>query len=310
MVVVCPKCLTKYGIAEGKLSGDSARLRCPKCGEVFLLKRKKAPPNDAGRAGEAPPLPAVVAGKKVLVAHPSASMRDTIGDLLKEGGFAPVFAKNGIEAISIMGDIHPDVVVVDVALPDIFGFEFPEIIKKDRRLSGIKVILIASIYDKTRYKRMPQSLHGADDFIEKHHIRGSLIPKINSLFGRQEEGKAQPVQATISVGQTTAPHVIEEGAKGLKEEGPVQTAARARDVEKAKRLARIIVSDIALYNQELLEQGIRQGTIEEAVQNDLDEGRRLFNKRVPEDVRKQGDFLLESLNELIEKKKRELGIVQ
>lgn len=308
MIIICPKCSVRYRIAEDKLSGDSVKLRCSKCGEIFLLK-KKATQKEGPQV-----LPAVLEGRKVLVAHPAGSMRDMIGELLKEGGFAPLFAKNGVEAISIMGDIRPEVAVVDVALPDIFGFEFPEIIKNDRRLSSIKIILIASIYDKTRYKRMPQSLYGADDFIEKHHIRDGLIPKINSLLGKQEEIKApskqaEPVQVGVSVSEPVAPQVTEDDTKKLKEEELVQVSANTQGIEKARRLARIIVSDIALYNQELLEQGIRQGTVEDALQNDLEEGRRLFNKRVPEDIRKQGDFLIESLNELIEKKKKELGIV-
>jgi predicted Zn finger-like uncharacterized protein len=308
MIVLCPKCSVRYRIAEDKLSGNSVKLRCSKCGEIFLLKKKKI-----SRKEEPNVLPAVLTGKRVLVAHSAGSMRDMIGELLQEGGFAPLFAKNGVEAISIMGDMHPGVAVVDVALPDIFGFEFPEIIKNDQRLNGIKIILIASIYDKTRYKRMPQSLYGADDFIEKHHIRDGLIPKINSLIAKQEEIKApskqaEPVQVGISVSEPVAPQVTEDDTKKLKEEELVQVSANTEGIEKAKRLARIIVSDIALYNQELLEQGIRQGTVEEVLQNDLEEGRRLFNKRVPEDIRKQGDFLIGSLNELIEKKKKELGI--
>lgn len=308
MVIVCPKCSTKYRIAEDKLSNDSVKLRCSKCGEVFLLKRK-APQREGPST-----LPAVVEGKKILVAHPAGSMRDMMGELLKESGFAPLFAKNGVEAISVMTDMHPEVAVVDVALPDIFGFEFPELIKNDQKLNSIKVMLIASIYDKTRYKRMPQSLYGADDFIEKHHIRDGLIPKINSLLSRQEEVKAppkpaEPVQVGVSVSESVAPMLVEEDSKKLREDELIQTPAHAQDVEKAKRLAQIIVSDIALYNQELLEQGIRRGTIEDVLQNDLEEGKKLFNKRVAEDIRKQGDFLIESFNELIEKKKKELGIM-
>ncbi len=341
MVVVCPKCRTKYRVAEDRLPGGSARLRCSGCGEVFLIKRKAAP-SGGPPLGEPAALPTVVAGRKVLVAHPAVSMCEMIGDLLRGAGFVPVFAKNGIEAIAIMGDIHPDLVVVDVALPDIFGFEFPEIIKKDQRLSGIKVMLIASIYDRTRYKRMPLSLYGADDFIEKHNLGDSLVSKINGLLGRQEKATASPVSAQPDAsspgwaapppnggppqeqpplggpplgeqspsGEPAIPHVAEDhGPRSGEGEAPGMSM-KAQEVEKAKRLARIIVSDIALYNHELIEQGIRRGSIEDAVQIDLDEGRRLFDRRVPEEIRREEDFLLESLNELLEKRKKEMGMEQ
>ncbi len=307
MIIACPKCSTRYRISEDKLSGDSLKLKCRKCGKIFLLK-KKVPAKK-----EVPGLPVMAAGKKILIAHSSSSIREMIGELLKGAGFLPLYAKNGVEALSVMADMHPEVVVVDVALQDIFGFEFPEIIKKDKRLEDIKVILIASIYDQTRYKRLPQSLYGADDFIEKHRIRDSLVPKINSLLGNQEEIKVTPKQAAavqvgIGVKGIVAPKVAAEDARKLKEEELVHTTADTQDIEKAKRLARIIISDIALYNQELLEKGIRQGNIEEELKNDLEEGRRLFIKRVPEYIRQKADYLTESMNELIAKKKKEFGV--
>lgn len=309
MIISCPKCSTKYKVDESKLSGNILKLRCSKCGKIFLLKRKA----DVEKWKDE--LPVVAPGRKILIAHTSNSMREMVGELIRDAGFLPLFAKNGVEAISIMTDTHPEVVIVDVALPDIFGFEFPELIKKDKRLQGIKVILVASIYDKTRYKRIPQSLYGADDFIEKHHIRDSLVPKINRLISKQEEVSAktdttEKVQIGMEMNEPSNARLKIDDAKKLKEEELLQTPSDMQDIEKAKRLARIIISDIALYNQDLLEQGIKQNTVEEVLEKDLEEGKRLFNKRIPEHIRQQGDFLKESLNDLILKKKKELGLVQ
>ncbi len=309
MIISCPKCSTKYKVDESKLSGNILKLRCSKCGKIFLLKRKA----DVEKWKDE--LPVVAPGRKILIAHTSNSMREMVGELIRDAGFLPLFAKNGVEAISIMTDTHPEVVIVDVALPDIFGFEFPELIKKDKRLQGIKVILVASIYDKTRYKRIPQSLYGADDFIEKHHIRDSLVPKINRLISKQEEVSAktdttEKVQIGMEMNEPSNARLKIDDAKKLKEEELLQTPSDMQDIEKAKRLARIIISDIALYNQDLLEQGIKQNTVEEVLEKDLEEGKRLFNKRIPEHIRQQGDFLRESLNDLIRKKKKELGLVQ
>ncbi len=309
MIIICPQCTTKYKVDETRISGDILKLRCSKCGQIFLLK-KKAVPVPAKEE-----LPVIAAGRKILIAHPSSSMREMMGELLREAGFFPLFAKNGVEAISIMEDTHPDVVIVDVALPDIFGFEFPDLIRKDKSLESIKVILVASIYDKTRYKRIPQSLYGADDFIEKHHIRDSLAAKINRLLSKQEEVKIAPesteaVQVGVGVNESPTVEIKTDDARKLNEEELLQAPEYLQDIEKAKRLARIIISDIALYNQEILEQGIRQDTVEEVLEKDLEEGKKLFKKRISEHIRQQGDFLMESLHELIQKKKKELGLVQ
>ena len=49
-------------------------------------------------------------------------------------------------------------------------------------LSDTGIILIASVFQHTRYKRAPTSLYGADDYVEKHHIRDRLLEKITRLL--------------------------------------------------------------------------------------------------------------------------------
>lgn len=75
-------------------------------------------------------------------------------------------------------------------------------------------------------------------------------------------------------------------------------------VEKARRFARIIVSDIALYNQELVIEGIRNGTFFELLKNDVDEGRELYVKRVPAVIRAKKDYYQEAFDNFISAAKR------
>lgn len=75
-------------------------------------------------------------------------------------------------------------------------------------------------------------------------------------------------------------------------------------VEKAKRLARIIVSDIALYNQEAVAEGIRNGTFFELLKEDIEEGRRLYEKRVPEAIRSRRDYYQEAFDNFISAQKK------
>lgn len=76
--------------------------------------------------------------------------------------------------------------------------------------------------------------------------------------------------------------------------------------EKAKRLARLIVSDIVLYNQATVEEGIRNDNFFEALSHDVQEARNLYASRVPEEIRKDTTYLDDAFNDLIERKKREL----
>ncbi len=70
-------------------------------------------------------------------------------------------------------------------------------------------------------------------------------------------------------------------------------------VEKAKRFARIIVSDIALYNQALVVEGIKTGTFYELLKNDIQEGHELYDKRVPAVIRQKKDYFQEAFDNFI-----------
>jgi hypothetical protein len=78
--------------------------------------------------------------------------------------------------------------------------------------------------------------------------------------------------------------------------------------EKAKRLARLIVSDIVLYNQAAVEEGVRNNNFFEVMAHDIQEARNLYDSRVPEEIRNETTYLDDAFNDLIERKKRELNI--
>jgi len=95
-----------------------------------------------------------------------------------------------------------------------------------------------------------------------------------------------------------------------KPEPPVQVAAPRQSPahEKAKRLARLIVSDIVLYNQAAVEEGVRNNTFSELLAHDIQEARTLYTQRVSEEVRNSTAYLEEAFSELIARKKRDLNI--
>jgi hypothetical protein len=64
---------------------------------------------------------------------------------------------------------------------------------------------------------------------------------------------------------------------------------------KAERLARIIVSDIILYNAEKFDAAVRSGAVVEAMRDELEEGRSLFRERIDPQVRGERDHLADEL---------------
>jgi CheY-like chemotaxis protein len=99
-------------------------------------------------------------------------------------------------------------------------------------------------------------------------------------------GKA--VSSPLGAPGATAP--AQEPPAGVDPVGSVDEA-----VAKAERLARIIVSDIVLYNDEKFAAAVAAGNVVEALEGELEEGRALFRARIDPDVRETRDFLSEEL---------------
>jgi predicted Zn finger-like uncharacterized protein len=78
-------------------------------------------------------------------------------------------------------------------------------------------------------------------------------------------------------------------------------------VEKARRFARIIVSDIALYNQIAVVEGIKNGSFYELLKNDVDEGRELYEKRVPAVIKAKKDYFQEAFDNFIAAARRKIA---
>jgi predicted Zn finger-like uncharacterized protein len=290
VVVICPKCKIKLKVDETKLGGGGSRFKCPKCATILLVKK----PVDASQK----PIDNI----KALVAHSNPATVAQIAALLNAGGYQTITATDGIEAMVKAIKELPFLVVLEVGLPKIFGFEVCKRLKLRPETKGLKFILVSSVYDDRRYRRQPESLYEADDYIEEHRLSELLIDSINRIKGIEPAGKEEKTEAPAAPPQ--------EEKVGQKPE-PASTAERkpadiASDekIERAKRLARTIVSDIYLYNTPKAETAIRNGTFYSAFAAELKEGIKLYEQRIAQEVRDKGDFFKDTVREFMENKKK------
>jgi DNA-binding response OmpR family regulator len=233
----------------------------------------------------------------VLVATDGPEFRSLIDDVLHAAGFELRQAGTGEETWEAIGAWRPQVVLLDVALPGTPSFEICDRVRAKPSLAGTGIILIASVFQQTRYKRAPTSLYGADDYVEKHHIRDRLPGKIERLLPQSAAASVPPPPAPAAPPASPPAGLISEREREalVREELPAALRERRqpgleRLQASLRRFARIIVSDIALYNQDLVERGIREGTFTELLAKELDEGRRLYRTRVPAGAADAGYF--------------------
>ena len=106
--------------------------------------------------------------------------------------------------------------------------------------------------------------------------------------------------------------LLREAAKPVQKELLPPSIPQASPVDesdaKARRLARLIVSDIALYNRKNVEEGVRNGNFEELLAHDIKEARSLYARRVPDEIRNATTYLDEAFTELMEKTRQELSL--
>jgi predicted Zn finger-like uncharacterized protein len=315
MLVGCPKCKTKYRIRDEKTGTDEILLRCSNCRVVFRIAGK--PAASAYKLTEVSP---AGTGRRitVLLANESPDFCLAVKNILGiDQSFDVLSCNDGKSALAIIEDKLPDVVVLDVALPLMYGFQVCEAIRKNPVMAAVKIILIAAIYDKTRYRREPISLYGADDYIEKHSIPDLLAAKIHHLVSGREPVKgtdAEEIPVATNEGDA-AQEIIKPENTAMemfmdeeRESGTVTDRENSEAHVKARRLARLIVSDIVLYNQELVEEGIRTDSFYALLETDILEGRALYEQRIADEIRSCTSYLEEYFEAFIMQKKKEAEV--
>ena len=298
MIISCQYCGKSVRIDATKHSGKRIKMRCSQCSEVFVV--------EVPVRADATLIKSALSHLQVLIAHSDPALCDTVGGILSGHGFPWKSCHDGETALQLMDRLSPQVVMIDVALPGLFAFEVVEKVRKRPGLESVKIMLLSSVYNKMAYKRRPTTLYGADDYIEKHHIPQDLIAKIHKLIE-----KSRPAMTTEAIAPEPTPLEIDEIRARLQhaeESESVLAPSELAELTKAQRLARIIASDISLYDEAKVIEGIRSGTFFELFAAEIAEGRQHFLARVPENLPHRATILNDAFNELIEHFRRELHL--
>ncbi|MEE2665317.1 MAG: ATP-binding protein [Myxococcota bacterium] len=129
---------------------------------------------------EAPPAAPEVADpgrRPILVVDDNADMRELIGFILGRE-FAVHLARSGREALDMLEQLEPDLVVSDIMMPEMSGTELCRAIKQDRRLRDIPVMLVSS---KAESEMKIEGLElGADDYVTKPFHPRELLARARS----------------------------------------------------------------------------------------------------------------------------------
>jgi CheY-like chemotaxis protein len=258
-------------------------------GEETVIQRRAALPSlRPGTGGGNELLPATLTGNEpvpatavppppprmAVIADEPRPFRAFLASQLERMGFQVALFETGEPALERVRQTRAQLVIVNVYLRGKLGVEVSEDIKADPQLTKTRVVLIGALFRANRFRANPTNLYGADEYIEEQIPEKEFRQIVRKLFPE--------------VGPT------------------LDLPMESRELDEARRLARLILSDIIIYNAAKVEEGIRDGSFFQLLATEIDEGRQYFDARIPLRIRQNHEIFNETLQQFVQMKREEL----
>lgn len=141
---------------------------------------------------------ALLAAKKILVVDDEMDVTDLLAYTLKAKGFVVEAVNDPNRSIGIARTFLPDLVILDVMMPDLNGIQICRMLRADAKLKKVPVVFLTA---KAEESDRIQGLEiGADDYICKPFSTKELVLRVQTILRRMNEGTAE-VPRMITAGQ-------------------------------------------------------------------------------------------------------------
>jgi DNA-binding response OmpR family regulator len=135
-------------------------------------------------------------GKTVLVVDDEQRLVSVVKAYLEQEGFRVVTAANGRDALHVARQEKPDLIILDIMMPEVDGYEFLRIHRKERDTPVI--MLTARVADNEKVIGLEL---GADDYVTKPFKPRELIARVRAVLRRV--GKTEPTAEILRAGEIT-----------------------------------------------------------------------------------------------------------
>ncbi len=120
--------------------------------------------------------------KKILIADDNENIREALTYLLEDEGCKLWLARDGAETLKKMREVHPDILFLDIMMPEINGYDVCRTIKADASLKSTYVIMLTAkgqVAEQERGKEV-----GADEYIVKPFSPMEILAKIRKILDK------------------------------------------------------------------------------------------------------------------------------
>ncbi len=124
-------------------------------------------------------MPLIDETQKILVVDDDPYILMSLEFLMKKNGYNVLVARNGTEAMQIIKDFIPDIVLLDIMMPDVNGYEICKYIKSSKKLSHCKVVFLSAKSSEADIKKGYDL--GASLYISKPFSTRTIVKQLKEL---------------------------------------------------------------------------------------------------------------------------------
>lgn len=152
---------------------------------------------------------------EILVVDDEQHIRNLLRQELSEEGYRVLEASNGREAIEITRQEHPDLIILDVMMPEMNGFDVAAVLKNDPKTLDIPILILSIVQDQERGYRL-----GIDRYLTKPIDTEKLFAEVSTLIGQgKSQKKVMVVDENSSTVKTLADVLQERGYQVVESNG-------------------------------------------------------------------------------------------
>ena len=121
--------------------------------------------------------------KKVLIVEDNELNMKLFHDLLEAQGYETLQTREGLQALSLAREHRPDLILMDIQLPEISGLEVTKWLKEDEELASIPVVAVTAFAMKGDEERIRQG--GCEAYISKPISIGTFLETVRRYLGEE-----------------------------------------------------------------------------------------------------------------------------
>jgi len=171
--------------------------------------------------------------KNILVIEDEAILGESIRRFLKQHNYKVTLISEGINGVEDIRKENPDLILTDLLLPRLHGFDICRSVKEDSQLKEIPLIVMTAVYKGSIHKSETKNL-GVEDFIEKPLDLDVLLKKIVKLIGPTTPVgvKAPPEEGKKKEVETREDGVVQKQFQDLKGDYVQQLPGKIMELER------------------------------------------------------------------------------